>query len=137
MSGIIWGEVFKLAVQGNWENLKEYFTKDFTYRVVHHDLTFNQEELIMVMQTNREILSPEDELNLVKVIEIGNFTLSMQQILHQKNGNLIAQCEQWILTEWFEGKMRSSICYDSWVVESETAVKWLDSLSLEDKSISN
>ena len=61
----------------------------------------------------------------------------MQQILHKKNGNLIAQCEQWILTEWFEGKMRSSICYDSWVVESETAVKWLDSLSLEDKSVSN
>ena len=123
-------EAYQAAVKKDWSTFKGYVTEDCTCKLVGAGMILSYDEFFTLVESSK-ILNPEEQHNIIKVIEINDYVIGIYENTFVENGKITERqrCHDVIKMEG--NKIKSIVVYNSIVPESKSIEKWLNSLNLE------
>ena len=125
-------EVNKAFVKKDWISFRKWLTDDFTVKLVPNGMTFNQDEMMTILETEN-LLNPRNSSTELKVFEINNcYSLTIaDRMFYDQTDQLVGCSKSYDLMKWNERKVQSVISYAAGVIDFKITAKWLNSLDIE------
>ncbi len=127
-------EVSLAVVEKDWSTFKRYITEDFTWKLVGAGMTLSYDEFSTLFESSK-ILNPEDQHNIIKVIEINDYVICIYENTTVENGKITERQRCHDVVKMEGNKIKSIIVYSTEVPELKSIEKWLNSLNLENANI--
>ena len=127
-------EVSLAVVEKDWSTFKRYIVEDFTWKLVGASMTFSYDEFSTLFESSK-ILNPEDQHNIIKVIEINDYVIGIHEQTTVENGKITELKRTHDVIKMDGNKIKSFVAYNSTVPEFKSTKKWLNSLNLENVKI--